>query len=240
MRRALVALVICLSAIVGPAAHVHAATVLFHDDFNGTSVSSVWERSWFAGNAISKPVNGAEESCFDPQLATVSGGALHLAAKAQSCTVAGHTYSYRSALVNTRNSFHFTTGTLRARVWLPGGTTLEDWPSVWSDGASWPNDGEIDAFEALDGKGCYHVHDRNGGPGGCVSMTGGWHTLKMRRTNTTATFWYDHVKVGSLDASSFAGKPHYAILQLALSSSISPPVVVPREVKVDWISVSSL
>lgn len=250
MRRLLsvfVALAFVVPAAVAPAlpaaagttpARPAAGTVLFREDFNGTGLDkSKWNDSWFGTDPNpSNPVNGAEENCYRPQNVTVSGGYLHLAAKADSCLG----YNYSSGLVNTNGHFNFTTGTLKARVCLPGGTSTADWPGAWSDGQHWPNDGEIDLVEGLGGHDAWHVHSTSPTQGGTGTITSGCHLFKYKRTATTVTFWYDRVKVGAASATAFARSAHYLIFNLGLSSSISPPIRVPAEMTVDWVEVRSL
>ena len=141
-------------------------------------------------------------------------------------------------MVESYNHFRFVTGVFRVRIWIDG----ENWSAAWSDGVgTWPATGEIDAWETLNNKGCYHVHDTSGGPGGCpVAATPGWHTIKYVRTTSSVTFFYDKVNVGSISTAKFAAAEHYLILSQQLSSSISPPIVVPSEMRVDWVEVDPL
>src|ERR1700682_4716091 len=63
-------------------------------------------------------------------------------------------------------------------VGAAGAGAISNCPAVWTDGQSWPTDGELDVMEGLSGQACWHFHDPQGGPGGCSSATytGGWHT----------------------------------------------------------------
>lgn len=211
--------------------------VVFRDDFNGTRLdASKWNASWFgSGNNPSNPVNGLENDCYDPHQVSVKNGVLILAAVPRSCL--GH--SYASGLVNTHGKFQFLTGIFSARVWLPGGgdNRVIDWPGVWTDGARWPTDGEVDLLEGLNGHNCWHVHTVRPTVGGCAnSMGGGWHVVKYERTRTTLTFYYDGKKMGTESASLFPNSPHYLILNLAVSKVISPPER-PAFMLVDWVQV---
>ena len=64
--------------------------------------------------------------------------------------------------MSTRGKFSFTYGFIEARVWLPAVAgnpgEVANWPGVWADGQSWPEDGEIDIAEGLDGEVCAHFH----------------------------------------------------------------------------------
>ena len=124
-------------------------------------------------------------------------------------------------------------------MWLPPGSgSTVDWPGVWTDGQHWPNDGEIDVLEGLGGHDCWHVHTVKPTVGTCASIAGGWHTVEMDRTKTTLTFVYDGKKVGTASTSGFANAPHYLVLNLAVSKSISPPEKA-AFMLVDWIQVTS-
>src|SRR5262249_49466714 len=86
-------------AVPKSTAHTNAsAKVVFRDDFNGTRLdASKWNASWFGnGSNPSKPVNGQEDDCYDPNQAIVKSGYLIIAAVPHNCL--GH--SYMSGLVN--------------------------------------------------------------------------------------------------------------------------------------------
>jgi beta-glucanase (GH16 family) len=143
-----------------------------------------------------------------------------------------------SGLVNTNGHFSFTTGVLKARVWLPPGNgSTVDWPGIWTNGQHWPNDGEIDVLEGLAGHDCWHVHTVRPTVGTCGSIKGGWHIIEMIRTKTTLTFFYDNKKVGTASTSAFANSPHYIVFNLAVSKAISPPEK-PAFMLVDWVQVT--
>jgi beta-glucanase (GH16 family) len=212
------------------------AKVVFRDDFSGKRLdASHWNASWFgSGSAASNPVNSKEDDCYDPKQVSVQNGYLVLAAIPHSCL--GH--AYMSGLVNSDGKFNFTTGTLSARVWLPGENSTVDWPGVWTDGRHWPDDGEVDLVEGLDGHDCWHVHSVKPTVGDCAAITGGWHIVKYVRTTSSLTFYYDGKKIGSASTSSFARSPHYLVLNLAVSKSVSPPEK-PALMLVDWVEVTT-
>lgn len=211
--------------------------VLFRDDFRGNKLDAKkWNPSWFGhGNSPSNPVNSKENDCYDPRQAIVKNSYLVLAAVPHNCL--GR--AYMSGLVNTNGKFHYTTGDLKARVWLPPGQgSTVDWPGIWTNGQHWPNDGEIDVLEGLGGSDCWHVHTTRPTVGACTSTRGGWHVVELDRTRSSLTFFYDGKKVGTASASAFANSPHYLVLNLAVSKSISPPEK-PAFMLVDWIQVTT-
>jgi len=221
----------------------HPREVVWRDDFSGTQLDlTKWQPNWLGANnsSVSPPVNSAEASCYDPSQVSVSGGYLHLRAVERSCTDShGRHYSYASGLVNSRAHYTFTYGTLKARVYIPGGTTADDWPSVWADGiGQWPHTGEMDVLESLHGHNCYHFHSDAGGPGGCASTpnTAGWHTVSGVWRPGVVNYWYDGVHVGQVKTG-ITGSPMFVILNLGLSNSISPPMKAPAEMLVDWVEV---
>lgn len=222
MRRTF-ALLVALAALVVPVSTARAHTRIFDDEFNGSSVDlGKWEPSWFAGNTPSHPVNGAELSCYDPKQVAEGYGSLVLTATHRSCLG----YQWASGLVNTRQHFLFTYGTITARIWLDGSTKPLDWPAVWTDGTGhWPDTGENDVMEILDGHACFHFHSPAGGPGGCASGNyTGWHTYSSTWSPGKVTYSYDGGLVGTI-TQGITGAPMYVVLNLAVSTQISPPAV---------------
>lgn len=223
-----------------------ASTQLFGDEFNGTSLDrSKWRPNWLAGtdDAITKPVNSAELSCYDPAQVSVSGGYLHLRAVDRSCRANnGVTYPYASGLVESAHDFTFTYGRVEARIWLPAGSgsAAANWPAFWANGTgSWPVTGELDVMEGLEGHACWHFHSPAGGPGGCApwSSPAGWHTFAADWQPGSVTYFYDGQQVGRI-ASGITASPMYLIFNLGLSTTISPPVHLPSEMLVDWVRVT--
>ena len=220
--------------------------VLFFDDFNGGSLNhSRWQPNWLGANngSITKPVNGEEASCYAPSQVSVGGGTLHLRAVSRGCRATnGHTYAYASGLVNTRQHFTFRYGHMAARVWMPPGSSrTHNWPAFWADGTgTWPKTGEIDVVEGLSGANCYHFHSPSGGPGACARMysAGGWHIFSADWRRGIVRFYYDHQLVGTIRRG-ITNAPMFLILNLGVSSSISPPIRVPSEMRVDWVRVTA-
>ena len=218
---------------------------IFRDDFDGASLDlSKWRPNWLAGtdDAITKPVNSAELSCYDPKQVSVGGGYLHLKADSRACTANnGTTYPYVSGLVESAHDFTFTYGRMEARIWLPPGSgEVHNWPAFWANGTgTWPVTGELDVMEALEGHACWHFHSTSGGPGGCAPRpsAGGWHTFAAEWRPGVVTYFYDGQQVGRI-TSGITGSPMYLIFNLALSTEISPPVRVPSEMLVDWVKVT--
>jgi beta-glucanase (GH16 family) len=222
-------------------------STLFYDNFDGKQLDlAKWQPNWLGADnrTVTKPVNSRESSCYDPRQVRVSDGYLHLRADRRQCTdVNGKIYQYASGLVNTRRSFTFTYGRVEARVRLDAGSNgVRNWPAVWTNGTgSWPVTGEMDVFEGLAGKHCWHFHSPAGAPGGCVKprVAGGWHVFAAEWRPGRVTFTYDGKYVGET-TKGITGAPMYLVLNYALSNSVSPPIVTTSEMLVDYVKVTRL
>jgi beta-glucanase (GH16 family) len=221
--------------------------MVFDDEFNASSLDlSRWLPNWNGGtaSAITPPVNSTESACYDPQQVTEGNGELDLSAVSGSCTASnGVTYPFRSGLIESNGKFNFTYGAFEARIWTPAGTGM--WPAFWSDGQSWPNDGEIDVLEAYgtDASSSYHYHYPGGGPGGNFTVLGsttGWHTYAADWEPGVITWYYDGQKVWQLTnadltaGSSITSSPQYLILNLGLNSA---QAASPSTMRVDYVRV---
>ena len=210
---------------------------IFDDEFTGTALdTSKWSTGWLSPG-ITAPVGSSELECYDPNQVTVANGELdlNLISKAERC---GSSRPYASGMVNTNGKFSYTYGDLEARVWLPGTGAISDWPAVWTDGQSWPADGELDVMEGLSGQACWHFHDTQGGPGACSSatVTGGWHTFGADWEPGTVTYYYDGKPVATIN-SGITSSPMYVILNLAVDKSNSGPLQAPATMRVDYVRV---
>ncbi len=122
-------------------------TLVWQDEFNGTSLSSDWVHeigngNWGWGNN--------ELEYYRPENTTVEGGLLKITAKSES--FGG--FSYTSSRVKTQGIQRFQYGRIDIRAALPYGQGY--WPALWMLGenittASWPNCGEIDIMEMVGG-----------------------------------------------------------------------------------------
>lgn len=212
---------------------------IFDDEFDGSSLdTSLWSTGWY-GSGITGPVNSEELECYDPSQVVEASGELDLNLIAQSESCSGQTRPYTSGLVSTAGTFSFTYGFVEVRAWLPGGSTVSDWPALWTDGQSWPADGELDLAEGLGGQACWHFHDSQGAPGGCEpgsASTGGWHTFGADWEPGSVTYYYDGNVVGSV-TSGVTGSPMYLILDLAVDSEYGGPIQAPATLRVDYVRV---
>ena len=228
---------------VQPVGQTGGFTLKWSDEFNGSALDlSKWRPNWLGSSntVTTPPVNSSELSCYAPGQVGVGDGVavLTLASNSDpSCKLrSGATASYRSGLLESNGRFNgYTAGTyLEARVWLPPGSgTPTAWPAVWTDGQSWPNDGEIDIMEVLSGGTTrWHVHDASGGPGGGPSQPGGWHVYAAWRKAGSVTFYWDGANVGS--AGIVTNAPHYVILNHAIGGGSAPPSL-PSAFLIDYV-----
>jgi beta-glucanase (GH16 family) len=212
-------------------------------EFNGTSLNTaIWQPGWF-GSGTTSPVNPNEPDCYSPNNVTLPGdGSVHLSVTNTPSTCNGITKSYTSALLSSNpydgrasGGFQYTYGALEARVYVPArGTQTADWPAVWTDGQTWPADGEDDIMEGLSGKTCFHFHSTQGGPGACAAGSyTGWHTFASDWEPGSVTYYYDGVKVGQITAGITAA-PMYIILGIGVSSE-NP--VAPTAMRVAYVRV---
>ena len=221
-------------------------TLKFDDEFNGTSLDTAeWSTGWY-GSGITAPVNSDEDDCYDPAQVAEGDGALSLILirKSENCGIADPLYA--SGLVSTRGKFSFTYGFVQARVWLPGTTGnpgyVANWPGVWTDGQNWPEDGEIDIAEGINGQVCAHFHNAanssqglSAGDGtGCPDgiYTGGWHTFAANWEPGIITYYYDGVDIGNV-TSGITSAPMFLVLDYAAGN----PIQVPDTMKVDYLRV---
>lgn len=208
------------------------------DEFTGTSLdTSKWTPGWFPNSSgISNPVGGSELQGYDARQVTVADGKLTIKAEAKPVKVPnGSNKAYSSGLVSSNGKYQFTYGVVefRANIEADFGGKVANWPALWTDGQSWPGDGEIDVMEGLGGGAAYHLHSPNGGPGANYPGSNtGWHVYAADWRPGSVTFYKDGAKVGSLayDRKS----PNYLIVNLAVGSW-GGVIKVPGVLQVDYV-----
>jgi hypothetical protein len=207
--------------------------LILNSEFNGSTYdSSIWRTGVYTPNGgMSGPGSTYEDDCYSPNNVTFPGDDtmhLNLTDQSSSCVFDGGaiTEPFTGSMLSTNpddgrtsGGFQYTYGVLEARVYVPGsGSTIADWPAVWTDSHNWPMTGEDDIFEGLGGQACYHFHYGTSAAdaqseGGCdVDLTPGWHTFASDWQPGSVTYYYDGQKVGQL-TSGITDAPMYIVLQ---------------------------
>ena len=218
-------------------------TLVFDDEFTGSSLDTTkWQPGWFGASGITPGVNSGSPQ-NNSAYVTVSGGSLNLKLD----------NSYGALVTTNPGNSSTATGfqigypaAFEARINVPGpfGSVLvPNWVAWWTDGQSWPGNGEIDILESLGTPdwNCAHVHDNHtDGSGGAgapgithnLSPPSGWHTFGANWTAGQVVFYYDGASIGALATDGFAG-PHYLILVNTYNGSLDTPTTM----QVDWVRV---
>ena len=197
---------------------------MFDDEFSGSTLDlTKWSSSWFGGGVMNN-------TSTSPANVSISGGILTLTLSSTSV----------GALVSTNptggasTGFQFTYGYIEARILFAGsGSTCDNWPAFWTDGQSWPADGEIDIAEGL-GTLTSNYHSNAGAnnsntiPG---SWCGSWHTYGVDREPGTNTIYWDGQPIRSY-ASNDGGSPQYIILNIGSGQGTDLPGTT---IQVDYV-----
>jgi hypothetical protein len=176
-------------------------TIVLDDEFDtGSLNTSIWAPFWYA--------NGDEANNTKMEESNVSVGANGLELALTSANTGGLINSQPWAsggfsISPTGGGTHGGTGPvyIEFQATLQGtGSTVANWPALWLDGQTWPEDGEIDVMEGLGGGTAYHIHygSGSGSSQGETSNTGpGEHTYGVLWTAEACTFVYDGKVVGT-------------------------------------------
>jgi hypothetical protein len=201
-------------------------TLKLDSEFARGGLSAPWAVGWF-GTGLTGPVNSAETLRYDPANVTAASDGLHL-------TVTAHTGALVQTNPSDRGGYAYVGGVAEARICLPGSAgRLFNWPAFWTDGQSWPADGEDDVMEGLSGTAAYHFHSPAGGPG--ANMPGDWtgcHVYASRWVpGVSVTYYYDGRSVGSI-TSGVTSAPMYLILDYTSAGTPTPATAVVTDVRV--------
>lgn len=199
-----------VAAVPVPKGPGGAWTFTWHDGFDGTALDRTkWSPYWF--------VEGGVQNNVATHAANVTEGGGHV-----TLTLAG---SNSGASITTNPNGGAGTGfqmgtdyyaEARIRFAGNGSGTLYNWPAWWTDGQSWPTNGENDIAEVLGGDMTVNYHSSSGSHNQGV-VPGKWdnayHTYGLYRKATTSDVWYDGVLVKSYPTDD-AGALQYLILNI--------------------------
>lgn len=222
--------------------------LLLNSEFTGHRLKpEIWRSGWF-GSGITGPINPNELACYSSTSATLPGdGTLHLSVTAVPSQCGGKSRPYTGAILSTNpedgrssGGFQFRYGLLQARVYIPpAGRLIANWPVVMMLGQNWPEDGEDDVLEGVDGTICSRFHSLANvytGSGGCLpGLRGGWHTVAVNWEPRSVTWFYDgreafHIVKGVTTT------PAYIVLAYSASSK-DPSVARPGTMRVAYVRV---
>jgi beta-glucanase (GH16 family) len=231
----------------------HAATSVFDDEFNGTSLDT---NAWVAMNRPGD-LSNSEKQCYKPSNATVGGGNLVILTRVDSsCTG----YSYTSAMIQWK-SFNFTYGYVEVRAKLAGG--LGPWPAIWMLGAncqqtnviepgnippcSWPNPGsdEIDMTEIAASNHTQvnqQIHSSAGNPQclvGASDVSQNWHTYGLTWTAASVIWTIDGATTCTI-TTAVPTTPMFLLLNTAIGGlgGTIDPVTLPQSSFIDYVRVT--
>lgn len=221
--------VVTTTAGVQPDGPPGAWTPAFDDEFNGTSLDRTkWSPCWFY------PTCGSQNNAgTNPANVSVSNGnlVLTLASSASGASVSTNPSG------GTSPGFQFQYGVVEARIWFPGdGSHCYNWPAWWTDGQSWPTNGENDIAEVLGGDMTVNYHSSSGNfqeaiPSGY--WCGGFHTYTLDRMAGHSYVYYDGTLVKSYTTDD-GGAPQYVIVNVGASSD-HPAYGTASQVRVDYV-----
>lgn len=215
--------------------------LVFDDEFTAPSLdTSKWSTGWLApGITGDVSVNGID--CDDPRQVSVSQGSLALTAVEQTETCRGKAQRYATGAINTEGKESFRFGAFEARIYLPAttdGKHVANWPAWWADGEHWPEDGEMDIVEGLNGLACYHLrYSAYAEQKGCAPGNfSGWHTYGADWEDGSVTYYYDGYKVGVATNAGVTVAPQFLVLNYGLHKG-STYIRVPATMLVDYVRV---
>jgi beta-glucanase (GH16 family) len=224
------------------------------ENFSGTSLNpNLWQPDWF-GDTVPVNATDGDLSCLSTSQVKVADGMLQLTTKRQNsaCGYGSNLVSHRyvSAMVSSNpaenalgpgKGFAFTYGLIEFRAKIPADSNgnCADWSVLWTAGQSWPNTGEMDAFECLGSESTWALHSgRTGGaypyiPGYPTGNYTGWHTFAIDWEPDVATVYFDGREVGAHNY--IQPSPNY----IAISNTVraKAKVVLPTTLDVDWVRV---
>jgi hypothetical protein len=241
----------------------NATSVLFYDDFLGTTLDSAWMAMNRHGD-----YSNSELQCYLPANVTISGGFLTITSLVQNQTCGDSTHSpsswnYTSGMIQW-NSLNFTYGTVEYRAKFAGGQGT--WPAIWLLGyncqasnvqsadnispCNWPAAGsnEIDITEIKNGNFTQPWQNVVNPAGNWITcqptiadVTQNYHVYDFTWTSTSLTWSVDGVQTCKVtDAGYIPSTPMFLIINTAIGGNGGGTVIknLPQPTSVDYIKVT--
>jgi beta-glucanase (GH16 family) len=225
------------------AAAIQGKTLVFDDEFNGTTLDTTkWIRT-FENGRREQPSNGELEWYADENV-SVHDGSLDLMAMKGGVTK--KTYPYSSGIVTTSSKFTMTYGYMEMRAKLPQGAGL--WPAFWMmTPGKWPPELDpLEAFGADNGRkegGSNQIHYGSVKVGDCgawqtvnANIYTGYHTYGIDWKPTGLDYYFDGQLYKSCNGST--SDPMYMLVNLAVGGNWPGAVdesKLPAHMYVDYV-----
>jgi len=220
-------------------------TLVFSDDFNGSSLGPNWEPDRYGRDHGGDPPfdRRGDDAWFSARNVSVHDGKLVITLRRQPKTFQGRTYPYSSGIVQTQQHYLVKPGSyIEARVKVPRCEGC--WPAFWTVApAVWPP--EIDIFEffgtSAQRRPAFNYHPPTGPPAGplkygdtTADYTNGYHVYGL--------LWDGYKAVPRLDGTPYRGAtrnmtkiPQALILNMSVLAGRAPPPG--SRMLVDWVRV---
>jgi len=209
-------------------------TLKFDDEFNGNTLdANKWAPCWFdSGGDKCGSVQNDGVYTYKSNV-RIENGNLILTLSAPTKGAAVTTNPKGGA----KTGYQFTTGVVEARIFFPGDKNgvCYNWPAWWTDGQKWPDDGENDIAEVLNGQITFNYHSLSGAHNfnAIGARCGEWHIYTLNRQATYSEVYLDGRLVKRY-ATDDSRKPQYLILNVAYDKNhlLTGP---DGAMRVDWV-----
>lgn len=257
-----------LCAQCGSAEAQNGWELIWSDEFNGTTLNAAnWSAQTGTGTLYGLPAgwgnNELQNYTTRPENLSISGGALHIVAKAESYQGS----SYTSARIRTAGKVDVLYGRIEARIIIPSGQGI--WPAFWmlptnSPYGGWASSGEIDIMESVNAADRIYGTIHFGAPWPNNSSNGGtyapgsdfssgwfeyaiewepdqirWYVGNQLFHSVNSSTWYSSAAPGNARAP--FDVPFHLLLNIAVGGNFPGPpngsAGFPMEMTVDYVRV---